>query len=102
MRKGERRAGVATGAVEGSLGEERNESVEGKDRVHVSKCVHMQSAQLPQITEFKYMGSTLQSDGDMSTDTNKRTPCGLSNWRKRSGVLCDKRVPPHVKGKNTG
>ena len=33
---GERRAGVGTGAVEGSLGEERNESVKGKDRVHVS------------------------------------------------------------------
>ena len=25
--------------------------------------VHMQSAQLPQVTEFKYLGSTLQSDG---------------------------------------
>ena len=25
----------------------------------------MQSAQLPQVTEFKYLGSTLQSDGDM-------------------------------------
>ena len=37
MRKGERRTGVGTGAVEGSLGEERNESVEGKDRVHVSE-----------------------------------------------------------------
>ena len=28
--------------------------------------VNMQSAQLPQVTEFKYMGSTLQSDDDMS------------------------------------
>ena len=37
MRKGERRAGVGTGAVEGSLEKERNESIKGKDRVHVSK-----------------------------------------------------------------
>ena len=37
MRKGERRAGVGTGAVEGSLGEERNESVKSKARVHVSE-----------------------------------------------------------------
>ena len=35
MRNGERRAGVGTGAVEGSLGEEMNESVKSKDRVHV-------------------------------------------------------------------
>ena len=61
--------------------------------------VHMQSAQLPQVTEFKYLGNTLQSDGDMSTEINKRTPCGWNNWRKMSGVLCDKRVPPPVKGK---
>ena len=33
-------------------------------------CVHVQSVQLPQVTEFKYMGSTLQSDGDISTEIN--------------------------------
>ena len=53
MRKGERRAGVGngvgtgvgtgvgngvgTGVVEASLGKEWNESVKGKDRVHVSE-----------------------------------------------------------------
>ena len=61
--------------------------------------VHMQSAQLPQVTEFKYLGITLQSDGGMSTKINKMTQCGWNNWRKMSGVLCDKRVPPRVKGK---
>ena len=55
--------------------------------------VKMQSAQLPQVTEFKYLGSTMQSDGDMTTEINKRTQCGWNNWRKMSGVLCDKRVP---------
>ena len=35
--------------------------------------VTMQSAQLPRVTEFKYLGSTLQSDGDMSTEVNNRT-----------------------------
>ncbi len=59
----------------------------------------MQSAQLPQVTEFKYLGGTLHSDGDMSTEINKMNQCGWNNWRKMSGVLCDKRVPPHVKGK---
>ena len=27
--------------------------------------VKMQSAQLPQVTEFKHLGSTLQSNGDI-------------------------------------
>ena len=39
MRKGERRAGVGTEAEEGNLVEERNESVNSKDRVHVSEWI---------------------------------------------------------------
>ena len=35
----------------------------------------------------------------MSKEINKMNQCGGNNWRKRSGVLCDKIVPPHVKGK---
>ncbi len=34
----------------------------------------------------------------MSTEVNKRTQCGWNKWRKMSGVLCDKRVSPPVKG----
>ena len=34
--------------------------------------VKMQSAQLTQVTKFKYRGSTLQSDGDTSTDIYTR------------------------------
>ena len=60
--------------------------------------VKMQSAQLHQVNEFKYMGSTLQSDGDMNTEETKRTRYGWNNWRKMPGVLCDNRVPSHVKG----
>ena len=30
----------------------------------------MQSAHLPQVTEFKYLGSTLQGDGDMNAEVN--------------------------------
>ena len=41
--------------------------------------VKMQSAQQPQVTELKYLGSTLQSDGDMSTEVKKRTQCGWNN-----------------------
>ena len=105
MRKGEIRAGVGTGAVDAIIGKERNESVKGKINTEYMclngmplAIVNMQSAQLSQVPEFKYLGSTLQSDADISTGINKRTQCGWNNWGKVSGVLCDKRVPPHVKG----
>ena len=35
--------------------------------------VKKQSDQLPQVTEFKYLGITLQSDGNMNTKVNNRT-----------------------------
>ena len=41
--------------------------------------VMMQSAKLPQVIEFKYLGNTLHSDGDMGTEINKRTQWGWNN-----------------------
>ena len=63
-----------------------------------SGSVKMQSDQLPQVTEFKYLIRTLQSDGDINTDVNQRAQCGWNNWRNMAGVLCNKKVPPHEKG----
>ena len=54
MRKGETRAGGGIGAMQGTLGEERTESVKSKAEY---MCLY---------------GSTLQSDGDMHTEVNKR------------------------------
>ena len=38
--------------------------------------VKMQSAQLRQATGLKYIGSTLQSDGDMNAEVNKMEQLG--------------------------
>ena len=70
MRKGERRAGVGTGAVEGSL-EKRGVKVSRAKPEYMCLngtplgSVKMQSAKLPQVIEFKYLGNTLHSDGDI-------------------------------------
>ena len=72
MRRGERRAGVGTGAAGEAL-EKRGMKVSRAKTEYMwlngmsSESVKMQSAQLPQVTEFKYLGRTLQSDGDTST-----------------------------------
>ena len=62
----------------------------------IRKCSY---AICPTATGHRILGSTLQSDGGMSTEINKRTQCGWNNCREMSGILCDKRVPPRVKGK---
>ena len=62
----------------------------------IRKCSY---AICPAATGHRILGSTMQSDGGMSTEINKRTQCGWNNCREMSGILCDKRVPPRVKGK---
>ena len=57
----------------------------------------MQTAQLPQVTEFKYLGSTLQSDRGANKEVSKRTQCGWNSCRKVSRrVLFDKRIAPRL------
>ena len=74
MRRGERRAGVGTGALEKrgmkvSRAKTEDMCLNGTSLGNVK----MQSDKLPQVTKFKYLGSILQSDGDMNTEINKRT-----------------------------
>ena len=61
--------------------------------------VELQEKQLLETTEFKYLGSSLQKEGGVGTEVSRRIQCGWNNWRKMSGVLCDKRIPPTVKDK---
>ncbi|KAJ3706103.1 hypothetical protein LUZ61_009808 [Rhynchospora tenuis] len=48
---------------------------------------------------FRYLGSMLQSDGNIDEDVSHRIRAGWVKWRQASGVLCDKKVPQKLKGK---
>ena len=48
---------------------------------------------LEQVTEFKYLGSVVQEDGGMKNEISNRIRSGWRNWRKCSGVLCDRKIP---------
>ena len=61
--------------------------------------VQMQDQQLPEVNKFKYLGSTLQTDGGVEAEINRRIQSGWNNWKKMSGVMCDRRIPAKVKGK---
>ncbi|XP_063586937.1 uncharacterized protein LOC134764286 [Penaeus indicus] len=62
--------------------------------------VRIQDQRLPEVKEFKYLRSTLQADGGVDAEISRRIQSGWNNWKKMSGVLCDKRIPTRVKGRS--
>ena len=47
---------------------------------------------------FKYLGSTISSNGRCE-EVRRRIQAGWMNWRKVSGVLCNRKLSAKVKGK---
>ncbi|WP_435316542.1 hypothetical protein, partial [Klebsiella pneumoniae] len=61
--------------------------------------IHLDGRNLKRVANFKYLGSVTQSSGDMDREVTHRIQSGWNNWRKITGVTCDKRVPIRFKGK---
>ncbi len=51
------------------------------------------------INSFKNRGSFVDNTATADTDVKHRIKVGWMKWRTVSGVMCDKRVPPKLKGK---
>ena len=51
------------------------------------------------MEDFRYLGLTIQSNGECVREVKKRVHAGWNGWRRMSGVICDRRVPARVKGK---
>ena len=64
-----------------------------------SGTVKMQGEEVAKVEDFKYLGSTVQSNGECGREVKKRVQAGWNGWRRMSGVICDRRVPARVKGK---
>ena len=56
-------------------------------------------ARLQQTNTFKYLGSIIQSNDDISADVTHRITTRWLRWRAATSVLCDKSVPLKLKGK---
>ena len=54
---------------------------------------------MPKRDTFRYLGSMLQSNGDIDDDVCHKIKAGWMKWRQASGILCEKKVPRKVKGK---
>ncbi|KAF7655639.1 hypothetical protein LDENG_00052670, partial [Lucifuga dentata] len=64
-----------------------------------SGMVRLQGIEIKKVEDFKYLGSTVQSNGECGKEVKKRVQAGWNGWRKVSGVMCDKRVSARMKGK---
>ncbi|KAK3572984.1 hypothetical protein QTP86_011837 [Hemibagrus guttatus] len=62
--------------------------------------VRIQGEEVKKVQEFKYLGSTVQSNGECGKEVKKRVQAGFGKgWRKVSGVLCDRKISVRIKGK---
>ncbi|KAK3551899.1 hypothetical protein QTP70_031557 [Hemibagrus guttatus] len=64
-----------------------------------SGTVRLQGVEVKKVQEFKYLGSTVQSNGECGKEVKKRVQAGWNGWRKVSGVLCDQKISVRIKGK---
>ncbi|KAK3571502.1 hypothetical protein QTP86_012850 [Hemibagrus guttatus] len=64
-----------------------------------SGTVRLQGERVKKVQEFKYLGSTVQSNGECGKEVKKRVQAGWNGWRKVSGVLCDRKISARIKEK---
>ncbi|KAK3560204.1 hypothetical protein QTP86_000674 [Hemibagrus guttatus] len=64
-----------------------------------SGTVRLQGEEVKKVQEFKYLGSTVQSNGECGKEVKKRVQAGWNGWRKVSGVLCDSKISARIMGK---
>ena len=63
------------------------------------ETIKLEDTKVPRIKEFKYLGSTVQESSSCEREIKKRVQEGWYEWKKVSGVICDRRLPARVKGK---
>ncbi|KAK3570552.1 hypothetical protein QTP86_022502 [Hemibagrus guttatus] len=64
-----------------------------------SGTVRLQGEEVKKVQEFKYLGSTVQSNGECGKEVKKRMQAGWNGWRKVWGVLSERKISARIKGK---
>ena len=59
----------------------------------------MQEEVVKKVEHFKYLGSVVSGNGSSEEVVLSRVQAGWQSWRRTTGVLCDKKLSPQLKGK---
>ena len=55
----------------------------------VNGTVKMQE-EVAKVEDFKYLGSTVQSNGECRREVKRRVQAGWNGWRRMPGVICER------------
>ena len=61
--------------------------------------INLQGENLERVNTFKYLGATLEDNGDLDAEMTHRIQSGWKSWKRVSGILCDRRMSLRIKGK---
>ena len=66
---------------------------------HQYADIQLQGETVTRVKTFIYLGSTLAEDGELDAEVTHRVQSGWKNWKRVSGVLCDRIMNVKIKGK---
>ena len=66
---------------------------------HQDAEIHLQGEAVKRVKTFTYLGSTLAEDGELDAEVTHRVQSGWKNWKRVSGVLCDRRMNVKIRWK---
>ena len=66
---------------------------------HHNAEIQLQGETVKRVKTFTYLGSTLAEDGELDAEVTHRVQNGWKNWKRVSGVLCDRKMNVKIKGK---
>ena len=60
---------------------------------------NLQGQNFERVYTFKYLGAILAENGALAAEMTHRIPSEWNNWKRASGILCDRRISLRVGGK---